>query len=95
MQKICIAKALYSSSHILILDEPTKGMDASSKSDVYNFMNNFVAQKNSIILLSSDFSEIAGMCDRVLIMNNKKIIKQLDRSSNLKKEIIYYSTALE
>jgi ribose transport system ATP-binding protein len=91
-KKIAISKALYSNSHILVLDEPTAGMDSSSKSDLYNFMNDFISKGNSILLISSDFSEVAGMSDRVIIMSGGAIVKQLGREGNLREDIIHYST---
>lgn len=91
-QKICISKILYSKIKTMILDEPTIGLDSSSKSDVYNFMNDFVSKGNSIILLSSDFSEVAGMCDRVIILRDGRLIKCINHTELTKEKIILYST---
>lgn len=69
-QKIALSKLLNLDLDILILDEPTIGLDSAAKSDLYNFMNEYVNKRRSILLISSDFSEISGMCDRVMIMKN-------------------------
>lgn len=90
-QKICIAKTLFSGANIMILDEPTKGIDSAAKSDIYNMMNYFVGNGNSIILLSSDFAEILGMCDRIIIMNRGKIVKELKKEDATKEKIAQYS----
>jgi ABC-type sugar transport system ATPase subunit len=94
IQKICIAKALYANSKVLILDEPTKGMDSSSKSDIYNLMIDYVSKGNAILLLSSDFAEISGMADRTIIMKNGIIVKELKTDQNSIENIIYYSTVV-
>jgi ribose transport system ATP-binding protein len=90
-QKINISKALFSNAKILIMDEPTKGIDSASKSDVYNLMNNYTLHMNTIILISSDFEEIAGMCDRVLIMQKGEIIKEIFKKNLNKNDIVFYS----
>ena len=72
-QKIALSKLLHTNVDILIVDEPTKGLDSASKSDVYNFMNDFVSKDRSIIIISSDFAEVSGMCDRVIVLNEGKI----------------------
>ena len=64
---------------IFIFDEPTKGVDISSKVDIYNIMNDLVRKGASILLISSDFDELIGMCDRVLILRDGQIPADVPR----------------
>lgn len=91
-QKVAFAKSIMHFAKIYILDEPTRGMDLAAKNDVYNIMNNLLINESSIIIISSDFDEILGMCDRVLILSEGSIIAELDTSHTSKEEIIYYLT---
>lgn len=81
-QKIMLSKWLGSQYKIFILDEPTTSIDLVSKVDIYNIMANFVHNGASIILISSDFEELAGLCDRILILSDGQIKKELNRSEN-------------
>jgi ribose transport system ATP-binding protein len=67
-QKLIIAKWLLHNCDILIFDEPTRGIDVGAKSEIYKFMNEFVAQGKSIIMISSEIQEILRMSDRILVM---------------------------
>lgn len=69
-QKILLAKWLYSGARILILDEPTIGMDVRSRLDSYNLMSELAHSGLSFLIISSDISELVGMCDRVYLMRN-------------------------
>jgi ABC-type sugar transport system ATPase subunit len=65
-QKIVIAKWLLSQPTILLLDEPTRGIDIGAKSEIYRLMNELVASGISILMVSSEMTELIGMCDRIL-----------------------------
>ena len=73
-QKVVLAKWLYCDVDILILDEPTRGIDVGSKQEIYHMMNELVAKGKSIIMISSEMPEILGMSDRILVMH-KGVIK--------------------
>ena len=75
-QKTVIAKWLSTKPEVLILDEPTKGIDVRSKSAVHEFMGELVGEGMSIIMVSSELPEILGMCDRVVVMY-KGLIKDI------------------
>ena len=75
-QKTVIAKWLSTKPEVLILDEPTKGIDVRSKSAVHEFMGELVEEGMSIIMISSELPEILGMCDRVVVMY-KGLIKDI------------------
>jgi inositol transport system ATP-binding protein len=69
-QKIVIAKWLLSRPAILLLDEPTRGIDIGAKSEIYRLMNELVATGISILMVSSEMTELIGMCDRILTIRN-------------------------
>lgn len=76
-QKILIAKWLFSNARILLLDEPTIGLDISSRIDVYNLMSELAYNGLAFLVLSSDIGELAGMCDRVYIMCDGCMVREL------------------
>jgi ribose transport system ATP-binding protein/inositol transport system ATP-binding protein len=91
-QKVVIGKFLASNPSILILDEPTRGIDVGSKADIYEIINNLAKQGISIIIISSELNEIINMCDRILVMNNGSITGSLSRAEFTQEEIMYYAT---
>lgn len=72
-QKIIIARWLIAESEILIMDEPTRGIDVNAKSEIYLLMKKFVESGGSIILVSSDLPEIIGISDRIVVMREGEI----------------------
>ncbi len=72
-QKVAIAKALLTNPKILILDEPTRGVDVGAKKEIYDFINELKKKGLSIIMISSEMPEILGLSDRILVVHNKKI----------------------
>jgi ribose transport system ATP-binding protein len=93
-QKIALSKWIMSRSKILILDEPTVGIDIAAKVDVYNIINELVTKGASIILISSDINEIVGMCDRVLVLFEGNISKVLSKEEMSRDKIIKYMVKL-
>lgn len=91
-QKVAFAKSIMHFAKIYILDEPTRGMDLASKNDVYNIMNNLLINGSSILIFSSDFDEILGMCDRILVLSDGEITAELDTNHTNKEELVYYLT---
>ena len=76
-QKVIVAKWLESNANILIFDEPTKGVDVGAKAEIYKLMEEFVANGNSIIMVSSELPEVIGMSDRVIVMREGAITGEL------------------
>lgn len=91
-QKVAFAKSIMHFAKIYILDEPTRGMDLASKNDVYNIMNNLLINGSSIIIFSSDFDEILGMSDRILVLSDGEITAELDTDHTNREELVYYLT---
>ena len=91
-QKTVIGKWLATEPKIIILDEPTKGIDVGSKSAVHEFMGELVNEGMSIIMISAELPEIMGMCDRVAVIYKGLIRKILDVSETSSEEILSYAS---
>ena len=78
-QKVVIAKWLSANSEILIFDEPTRGIDVGAKLEIYALMDKLAGEGKSVIMISSELPEIIGMTDRMYIMNEGRIVAELDR----------------
>ena len=79
-QKVLLAKWMFAEPDILLLDEPTRGIDVVAKQEVYNIINSLAAQKKAVLMISSDMSELLGMCDRIYVMNEGRIVGELSKS---------------
>lgn len=90
-QKIVIAKYLALNPNLLILDEPTRGIDVGSKAEIYNIMNNLAKTGVSIIMISSELPEIINMSDRVAVMRDGKIVGILGKNDINQENIISYA----
>ncbi|HHY81326.1 MAG TPA: sugar ABC transporter ATP-binding protein [Clostridiales bacterium] len=90
-KKVALAKWLFNNARILIMDEPTAGIDIGSKVDIYNIINELVLSGASVIMISSDFAELSGMCDRVAVMYNGEIIKILNKDEISSEKILFYA----
>lgn len=78
-QKVLLSKWMFAEPDILILDEPTRGIDVGAKYEIYTIINSLVAENKSVLMISSELPEILGMCDRVYVMNEGRIVAELDR----------------
>lgn len=87
-QKVILAKWLVADSDILILDEPTRGIDVNAKSEFYALMNDFVAKGGCIIMVSSEMPEIIGISDRVIVMREGYISGELSAEEANEQSII-------
>ena len=72
-QKVVLAKWMAADARILILDEPTRGIDVNAKQEIYNLIIGFIAQGGSVILVSSELSEILGVCHRIAVMREGRL----------------------
>lgn len=91
-QKVVVARWFMSLCKIFILDEPTRGVDAAARIDIYNAMNDLVTKGASIILISSDTEEILGMCDRILVLAGGRVACDLPRSEATSERILDYAS---
>jgi putative multiple sugar transport system ATP-binding protein len=87
-QKVLLAKWMFADPDILILDEPTRGIDVGAKYEIYCIINQLVAEGKSVIMISSELPEILGMCDRVYVMNEGRIVGELDGKEATQEKIM-------
>lgn len=92
-QKMAVARWMMSRLKVYIMDEPTRGVDIASKTDIYNCIVDMVRKGASIILISSDIDEILGMCDRILVLNAGKMMCNLPRSQATKETILMHASS--
>ncbi len=88
MQKVLLGKWLFAEPDILILDEPTRGIDVGAKYEIYCIINKMVAEGKSVIMISSEMPEILGMCDRIYVMNEGKMIAEMDGKEATQEKIM-------
>lgn len=77
-QKVVLSKWLFAGPDILILDEPTRGIDVGAKYEIYTIINELAEEGKSIIVISSELPEILGICDRIYVMNQGQIVGEID-----------------
>jgi len=94
-QKVSLAKSLDTEPRVLIVDEPTRGVDVKAKSDIYAFIRGLADKGLAIMFISSELEEIIGMCDRVVVMKEGRIQGELTGSGVNEEEIMYYATGIK
>lgn len=87
-QKVLLAKWMFSNPDVMILDEPTRGIDVGAKYEIYCIINNLAAEGKSILMISSELPEILGMSDRIYIMNAGKLIGEMDAKDATQEKIM-------
>ncbi len=78
-QKVVLAKALAAESHILIFDEPTRGIDVGAKQEIYHLMTELADNGNAILMISSDMEELLGMSDRIVVLSEGKLAGEVQK----------------
>ena len=89
-QKVVLSKWLFANPEILILDEPTRGIDVGAKFEIYTIVNRPAAEGKGIILISSELPEILGVCDRIYIMRDGKIVGEMPASEASQEIVMKY-----
>ena len=87
-QKVLLAKWMFADPDILILDEPTRGIDVGAKYEIYCIINDLVAAGKSVIMISSELPEVLGMSDRIYVMNEGKIAGELKKEEATQEKIM-------
>ena len=87
-QKVVLSKWIFSEPDILILDEPTRGIDVGAKYEIYTIINRLASEGKGIVIISSELPEILGMCDRIYVMNEGKITGEMDRKDASQEKIM-------
>ncbi len=91
-QKVSVSKWLFTKPSILILDEPTRGIDVGAKYEIYTIINQLVKEGMSIVLISSELPEVMGMSDRIYVMNEGRIAGEVKASEATPEQIMEYAT---
>ena len=87
-QKVVLSKWLFADPQVLILDEPTRGIDVGAKFEIYTIMNDLAAQGRGVVMISSEMPELLGMCDRIYVMNEGRIMGELTRAEASQERIM-------
>jgi len=87
-QKVLLAKWMFAEPDIMILDEPTRGIDVGAKYEIYCIINDLAAAGKSVIMISSELPEVLGMSDRIYIMNEGKIVGEMKASEATQESIM-------
>jgi len=89
-QKVVLSKWLFAGPEILILDEPTRGIDVGAKYEIYTIINRLASEGKGIILISSELPEILGVCDRIYVMRDGKIVGEMPASEASQEKVMKY-----
>ena len=87
-QKVLLAKWMFTEPDILILDEPTRGIDVGAKYEIYCIINQLAAEGKSVIIISSELPEILGMCDRIYVLNEGRIVGEFNSQEATQEKIM-------
>ena len=87
-QKVLLAKWMFADPDILILDEPTRGIDVGAKYEIYCIMNQLASEGKTVIMISSEMPELLGMCDRLYIMNEGRIVGEMNAEDATQESIM-------
>ncbi len=82
-QKVIVSRWLANDPDVLIMDEPTRGIDVGAKHEIYEIMNELAKQGKAIIMISSEMSELLGMADRVYVMCNGKLTGEIQKPEDM------------
>ena len=87
-QKVLLSKWMFAEPDVLILDEPTRGIDVGAKYEIYCIMNEMVAQGKAVVMISSELPELLGMCDRIYVMNEGEIVGEFKAEEATQEKIM-------
>jgi putative multiple sugar transport system ATP-binding protein len=87
-QKVVLSKWLFSNPDVLLLDEPTRGIDVGAKYEIYTIINKLASDGKAVVLISSELPEILGICDRIYIMNEGKIVGEMNAHEATQEKIM-------
>ena len=87
-QKVILSRWLLTEPRILLLDEPTRGIDVGAKYEIYAILNDLVATGKGIIVVSSEMAELLGICDRILVMSGGRVAGEVNAKTTTQSEIM-------
>lgn len=91
-QKVVLSKWILTNPDVLILDEPTRGIDVGAKYEIYTIINKLVEEKKGILMISSELPELLGMCDRIYVMNEGRVTGEVHRKDANQETLMRYMT---
>jgi putative multiple sugar transport system ATP-binding protein len=91
-QKVVLSKWILTNPDLLILDEPTRGIDVGAKYEIYTIINQLVEDKKGILMISSELPELLGMCDRIYVMNEGRITGEIHKADASQEALMKYMT---
>jgi len=94
-QKVVLSKWIFSEPDILILDEPTRGIDVGAKYEIYTIINQLAMEGKGVLVISSELPEILGICDRIYVMNEGRITGQVSREDANQETLMKYMTKMK
>lgn len=94
IQMLEIVKAVSYNSDIIIMDEPTRGIDVGAKQEIYKLMRSLVREKKALIMISSELPELIMMCDRIYVMAKGKITGMMKKEEFTQEKIMTYATGV-
>ena len=89
-QKALLGKWMFTEPDILIMDEPTRGIDVGAKYDIYCLINDMVSKGKSVVMISSELPELLGMCDRIYVMNEGRLLAEVNAADATQESIMGY-----
>jgi ribose transport system ATP-binding protein len=93
-QKVVLSRWLMVKPKVLILDEPTRGVDIGAKQEIYRIINDLLGQGIAILMVSSDLPEALGISDRVFAVNEGRLVKEFTRAEATEQSVMMYATGL-
>nr|WP_319776303.1 ATP-binding cassette domain-containing protein [uncultured Sphaerochaeta sp.] len=91
-QKVVFGKSLLTQPKVLLLDEPTRGIDVGAKGEIFNIMNNLAQEGLAIIMVTSELKELLAICDRVIVLSKGKITGNFGKEEITEENIVNAST---
>jgi len=91
-QKVVLSKWLATEPRVLIIDEPTRGIDVGTKAEVHRLLSELAGRGIGILMISSELPEVLGMADRVLVMREGRITAEIDRAEATSENVMFAAT---
>jgi ABC-type sugar transport system ATPase subunit len=91
-QKVVLGRCIARKPRLLLLDEPTRGIDVGAKADVFQIIGGMLAQGVAVLMASSELMELLGVCDRILVLHDQRIVGDLDRAEATEERLAFLSS---
>jgi putative multiple sugar transport system ATP-binding protein len=89
-QKVVLSKWIFADPDVLILDEPTRGIDVGAKYEIYTIINALAAEGKAVIVISSELPELIGLCDRIYTLNEGRLTGEVARADAKQETLMRY-----